>query len=202
MTLVNKRNHILSRYYNSDTLYFYDYVGQFRRTKGYVNVIGNTDKQIIPHISDTLFNYFLESLIKTGIPIQFADTFANHHESTLDSLLYRNIKKQSNARYLKIAKERNANNKTYLIPYIDVFSGAGIVNVAAYGPSSIKKAYIITIIIYLIRNDNIIYLRKARLQLEPSYHASWDEEPVHKITQEDFDRIVGFMMKDYIKRLK
>jgi hypothetical protein len=155
-------------------------------------------------LSQVLFNSF-GKLGLSNLKLDFGENF-------IDSTLYK--KREFNMRLIepqylnKLAG--NTVDKTILLPIVysyNRFSFTGFIS--SGGISGDNGWYILTwldLIVYIIKDEKIIYSRHIRYKSDQVWAESKEEieavPPLAAVKQEHWDELVRLAMEDYIKRLK
>jgi len=192
----NKSQHIILKSYEKiEEIYLEHYV--------ICNNINRLTKNEVAEINeDSVLNIFSAALKKSNIKI-----IINSKENLCDSTSHFNVPvKLSKIDNDKITSISNPDSTLKLFPVIYInnrslkhlyFTSNGIPGGGEY-----LRDTFLTIVIYLIKNNEIIYLKSARYGPVSSETATYDEEPPKKLEQEHWDRLVRLVMSDYIKRLE
>jgi hypothetical protein len=195
--LTNKRHHTAQKQYSQhNKIYIENYILCNNLARLFRN-------EIVPIEEDSILNIFSEALNQLNLP-----TVINYNVNHCDSSFHANrrlkIKKIDDEELKKIADTNE--DKIVMLPivYIDNISmkhsyvtSSGIPGGGTYLRDSFLK-----IAIYLIKNNEIVYMKSARFGPVSSETATYYEEPPKKLEQEHWDRLVRLVMSDYIKRLE
>ncbi len=151
---------------------------------------------------DSVLNILSDALEKSGIKI-----IRNEGRNFCDSTFHFNtLVKLKKIDINKIISIANYDSTLTLIPVIYINN------------RSIKNSYItssgipdggyylrdtfLTIAVYLIKDNEIVYLKSAWFGPVSSRTATYNEEPLKKLEQEHWDKLVRLVMNDYIDRLE
>jgi hypothetical protein len=157
---------------------------------------------------DSLSQVILRSLQELGIK----SLKIVNGENIIDSTLYKktviNIGRIDEQYLRKLAG--NTSNQTVLIPVINAINRFAFTGfISSGGISGDSGFYFITwldLIVYIIRDDQIIYSRHISYKSDQVWANSraeiLDVPPLAAVKQEHWDELVRLAMKDYIKRLK
>jgi hypothetical protein len=158
-----------------------------------------------PMENDSIFEMFDKALQKLNLNV-VVEKNINHCDTVLDFIFPLKVEKIDTNRIKSIASHINKKNILILFPIIhsnNITQKAMMVTSKGIPDGGyFMRDTFLNIAIYLIKDDEIIYLKSARYGSVSSETASPDEEPPKKLEQQHWDKLVELVMRDYIKRMK
>jgi hypothetical protein len=192
----DKKKHIIHNSYEKiDEIYIENYV--------LCNNINRWKRNEMVKINeDSILNIFNKALEKTKINI-----IRNEKENFCDNHFHYNIPLKLSKVDTKIIINSPTNDsriRLFPIIYINNLSlkNIYITSSGIAGGGEYLRDTFLTIVIYLIKDSEIIYLKSARYGPISSETVTYDEKPPKQLEQEHWDKLVELVMRDYIKRLK
>ena len=152
--------------------------------------------------ADSVFGLFRASLCKLQKNVIVEEGNLN----IIDSSFHRNWTKrfdsEHTARIISLSKDKN---RLQLVPLLKMThgsrSGMYFASSGAVGGSRYLLRNDLDLIVYILRNDSIVYSRAAFF-LGEEYPAYDLKDIQHTLTQQDWDELVALVMKDYVDRLQ
>jgi hypothetical protein len=195
-----KRQHIVVPNYNSaDTLLLSGYV--------LCNSLRN-DNKLNSEVDfgegvnlDSVFDIFKTSISKLNLPIKFYE-----NENRCDSSFRANWRMKIDETNSNISRVKviDTSNVIQIIPVVHLtnfYQKHIYVSGGVFGGGHYIKQTILRVMIYVVKGDEIIYLKSAKYFGE-TYHSNNPKETRTNLEQEHWDKLVELVMRDYIKRLK
>lgn len=151
---------------------------------------------------DSVIAIFSNSIQLLNLP-----HFVNLKDNLCDSEMHANrLLKLNKIDKYKIICNSNSRDRLVMVPvlYIDNMSMKHlyVTSSGVPGGGEFLRDTFLKIAIYLVKNNEIIYLKSARYGPVSSETATFDEDPPNKLEQEHWDKLVELVMSDYVKRLK
>ena len=189
----NKRHYVIKQSYNeNEVIYLENYV--------LCSTSRNTWKvEPIEINEDSLISIFKASLENLDVLIQYNPDKQNYCDSTFwqNPNLY--AKKIDENKIIEIANSKNGELK--MVPVINIDNSFRshffITPSRATGEGRYVDKFLI-ILIYLVRGEEIIYFKSMFYGESKESHLSI----LNHVHQENWDKLVELVMRDYIKRLK
>jgi len=195
---MKKRETIVDGSYSKDTLYINGYVF-------YDDVVNSwgISQSWSPYMnSDSVFTVFKTALFRIKNNIVVKEGNFNFSDSTFHRNWGRRFDNDLLSRIISITQGQG---KLHLVPLIKMTqaarSGMYFTSSGAAGGSRYLIQNQLELVIYLIKDNSIIYSRAA-FCLGRSYPAYDLKEIQHTLTQQDWDELVALVMKDYVDRLQ
>jgi hypothetical protein len=195
--ITNKKAQIVKNSYSSsDTILFQNFI-----LCNNINTLFNNKKLKINE--DSVLNIFFASVEKSGVTFVHKNKGSNFCDEEFHKNKLIKVKNISKSKIIEISKP---NNTLKAVPFIYInnrslkhlyFTSKGIPGGGEY-----LRDTFLNIIIYFIKDNEIIYLKSAWYGPVSSETALPDEAPPKKLEQEHWDKLVELVMRDYIKRMK
>jgi hypothetical protein len=187
----------------ADRLYVKDYIICNSERDIKQNPIIPKGGLVLPINEDSVLACFQLALEKAKLPV----LFNRNRDNFCDQEFHRNVRvrdrKINHQKIIEIAKN-SPDSGLVMVPiiYIDnvyeyrvMPSPSGF----AFGGNIVKNVYL-SIAIYLVRDEKIVFFRSGR-HYTYSNHETFEEEPKRQ-TQENWDKLVAMVMRDYLKRAR
>jgi len=203
ITSRSKNEIIKDKYFRNDTVYVKNII--LCNNLGF-RKLWMDDIKVQSEVSDSIFNFFLNSIKQQDMPVLILSNIENHCDTILDFIFPFKTEKIDTKRIKNIAGIMDNENAIILLPIIHIdnvtqravmVSSRGIPDGGYF-----MRDIFLKIAIYLIKNNEIIYLKSARYGPVSSETATYDEEPPKKLEQKHWDNLVRLVMNDYIRRLE
>jgi hypothetical protein len=199
----NKSRKIIKSSYSSiDSIYVKDYFLCNSLRDINKNMFSPKGGEVIPINEDSVLVHFRDAFNKLNIPVHFATTRINYCDSSFHENVLLNDKKVNHNLIKTISNKTN--KKLVLVPFLYIdniyknqiyFLSSGV----PAGGDLVRNSYL-QIGIYILNDKEIIYFRSGK-HVVISSHQDFEEEPKRQ-TQENWDKLVEMVMRDYIKRMK
>ena len=156
----------------------------------------------IPTDLDSIFSMFQSSLTRLNLPIQYHDIEYHCDEDLLKNYM-KKVSKIDTNKIIHLASKQPG--IVHLIPiiYVTKWDKRLFTIGARFSPNaSVYRSHHVTIIVYIIKNERIIYSRKFEKPGEGLVISIQDPDPLSDITQKHWDKLVRRTMRAYVKNLK
>jgi hypothetical protein len=203
---LNKGNSKVEKFYShSDSLIIKNYV--LYNSQAHANLSHNSLP--IPIHEDSVMQVAWESFDKLDLPIvSHLEKGQNHIDSTFYKDYLIRIRKIDKEWIKEVAGE--SNDHLVLVPVISILNKIGFTGFISSGGMAGSSGFImnsfVNLIIFIVQNNEIIYISQIRHSSDTTKANSRSEAeaipPAPLVTQEVWDELVRLAMEDYIKRLK
>ena len=200
---VTNRRYSVVKNYSKSNICIQNYI-LCNNTRNVWNIVELEGKNLELN-TDSVFNVFKSAISKLELDIIIKDFNNNYCTNSFHSNHHLKIKNIDKEAILEVARYCT-DAELILVPviYLDnlyqrhiYFSSKGVPGGGYY-----MRDTFLNMVVYIVKNDEIIYLKSARFGPVSSETATPDEDPPKKLTQENWDKLVELVMRDYIKRLK
>lgn len=187
-------------YSQLDTLYFGDYIlcnsQDYSENEGFTL---SARKRVTPINQDSVVSIFRRSLARLNMNTAFDSVIENH----CDMEFHRNhpvrIRRIDEKRIIEIAKL--SGQKTVLVPFFRIYQRTSVIIRGSPAMShSIRKVSFLTLILMIVRDDQIIYRKGYWYSVGETVEEKTDPYP--EIEQIHWDNLVRLAMEDYMERMK
>jgi len=195
---IKKKEKIIQEMYSSDTIVMQNYMFYHDVTNSWDKVQDWTHQLS----GDSVVEIFKTSLSKLSLNIDYKKYSTNNVDSTFHQNWRKPFDHCLQEKIYSLAKDKS---EIQLVPLIKITnnyqSGMYFTSSGAAGGSRYLMRGKVYLIIYLIKNNSIIYSRSGLFlsDLHPAYDM---KEVMHTLTQQDWDELVALVMKDYLDRLE
>ncbi len=183
-----------------DTLYFSDYIlcnsQDYSEDEGFAF---SARKRVTPINQDSVVTIFKRSLNLVNMNTAFDSVLENHCDMEFHRNYPVRIGKIDEKRIIQIAKL--SGQKTVLVPFFRINQRTNVIVRGAPAMShSIHKTSFLTLILMIVRDDQIIYRKGYWYSVGATVEEKTDPYP--PIEQIYWDNLVRLAMEDYMKRLR
>ncbi len=198
----NERRKVVgTSYERSDTLYIQHYVlcNSLRNIKKHpFYPIGG---EVIPINEDSVVQQLFASLGKLPLRIGLKAQRENHCDSSFHRNLLIRDKKVDRSKLRALALQ--SGERLVLVPFIYVDNAyENQINPLPSGAisGSLVRNSFLNLAFYIYREGELVYFRSG-FHTTVSRHETFEEEPKRQ-TQENWDKLVAMVMRDYLKRAR
>ena len=202
-----KRHHIVRDSYKKDIIFLSNYVlcvglTNYHNNYSFRKGVHHSNAEFgIQFNVDSIFNHFKSALLNTKLNFEiskktypFCDSsFYSNNRMRIENLnidKVKNIAKGSGLKLVPIIYLDSHYQKHFIVGSSGVVSGGHFV-----------KQTVLRVLICIIDNDEIIYLRSVQ-SFSDTYDSYDKKEKRTNIEQKHWDNLVELAMRDYIKRMK
>jgi len=204
ITSTHRTEVVKNNYSINDSLFLSNLI--FCNNRGYRSLWMEDIKMQAVVETDTFFDIFYKSISNLNLPLIVKEPI-NHCDTILDYIFPLKVEKIDVNRINEILSQSTTDrNKLIIFPIIHIDNitqrAVFVSSIGMPGGGYYMRDILLKLAIYIIKNNEIIYLKSARYGPVSSETATPEEEPPLKLKQKHWDNLVALAMRDYIKRMK